>query len=94
MQAVQNYSKCQSSPTPTPNSPSGDVVLITKADLDGYHNSCDAGREMAIVAKAPKANNMAMVSRLSCLFASLKVSGSGTSVRIIRRLPVSEAQAC
>lgn len=98
-QAVQNYSKClpstpRSLPTPTiastPHSPSGDAVLITKADLEGYHNMCNAGMELAIVPKLPKAKPM--IARLSCLFASLKVSG--TSVPSSRRLPVSEARAC
>ncbi|XP_028806498.1 putative dual specificity protein phosphatase DSP8 isoform X2 [Neltuma alba] len=92
---VQNYSKCQPSPciarpTPTPYSPSRDAVLITQADLEGYHNACDAGMQLAVVAKVPRTKPM--IARLSCLFASLKVSGS--SVPAVRRLLVSEARAC
>ena len=86
--AVQNYNKRR--PSPLPYSPSGDAVLITKADLEGYHSTCDAGMELAIVPKMPKTKPM--IARLSCLFASLKVSGS--SVPMTRRLPVSESRAC
>ncbi|ESW32263.1 hypothetical protein PHAVU_002G307100 [Phaseolus vulgaris] len=86
--AVQNYDKCR--PCPLPYSPSGDTVLITKADLEGYHSTCDADMELAIVPKLPR--TMPMIARLSCIFASLKVSGS--SVPMIRRLPVSESRAC
>lgn len=87
-QAVQNYNKRTS--CPLPYSPSADAVLITKDDLEGYHSTCDAGVELAIVPKVPKAKPM--IARLSCLFASLKVSGS--SVPMTRRLPVSESRAC
>lgn len=87
-QAVQNYDKRR--PCALPYSPSGDAVLITKADLEGYHSTCDADMELAIVPKLPR--TMPMIARLSCLFASLKVSGS--SVPMIRRLPVSESRAC
>ncbi|KAK4280963.1 hypothetical protein QN277_012513 [Acacia crassicarpa] len=95
--AVQKYSKSRPSPsvasptsTLTPYSPSRDAVLITHADLEGYHNACDAGMQLAVVAKVRKAKPM--IARLSCLFASIKVSGS--SVPPIRRLPISEARAC
>jgi len=87
-QAVQNYNKRR--PSPLPYSPSGDAVLITKADLEGYHSTGDAGMELAIVPKMLKTKPM--IARLSCLFASLKVSGS--SVPMTRRLPVSESRAC
>ena len=86
--AVQNYNKRR--PSPLPYSPSGDAVLITKADLEGYHSTGDAGMELAIVPKMLKTKPM--IARLSCLFASLKVSGS--SVPMTRRLPVSESRAC
>ncbi|KAF7819742.1 putative dual specificity protein phosphatase DSP8 [Senna tora] len=93
-QAVQKYSKCLSTPVPTPTStpysPSGDTVVVTKADLEGYHNTCDNGMEVGIVTKVPKAKPM--IAKLSCLFASLKVSGS--SIPVTRRLQVSEARAC
>ncbi|KAI9128887.1 hypothetical protein K1719_000370 [Acacia pycnantha] len=88
--AVQNYSKRR--PCPRPHSPTGDEVLITKADLEGYHNTFDAGMELAIVPKGPKTKSKPMISKLSCLFASLKVSGY--SIPATRRLPVSEARAC
>ncbi|KAI4350769.1 hypothetical protein L6164_005188 [Bauhinia variegata] len=89
-EAVQEYSKRRASPTPY--SPSGDAVLITKADLEGYHSAYDSAVELAIVPKVQKTKTKPMIARLSCLFASLKVSGSGVPVN--RRLPVPEARAC
>ncbi|KAI5383157.1 phosphatidylglycerophosphate phosphatase PTPMT2 [Lathyrus oleraceus] len=86
--AVQSYNNQRHSPLP--HSPSGDTVLITKDDLEGYHSTSDTSMELAIVPKVPKAKPM--IARLSCLFASLKVSGS--SVPMTRRLPVSESRAC
>ncbi|KAL3535675.1 hypothetical protein ACH5RR_004136 [Cinchona calisaya] len=69
-------------------SPSVDAVLITKADLEGYQNSgCDTCKELVIV---PKMRTRPMIARLSCLFASLKVSGSCGPVS--RQL--TEARAC
>ncbi|KAA8534900.1 hypothetical protein F0562_029884 [Nyssa sinensis] len=71
-------------------STSGDAVLITKADLEGYHGTCDdnAGKELAIVPGVAKARPM--IARLSCLFASLKVSGGfGPVARLM-----TEARAC
>ena len=65
--AVQNYSKRR--PCSFARSPSWDAVLITKADLEGYQSSGNAGMELAIAPKVPKTNPM--ISRLSCLFASL-----------------------
>lgn len=85
---VQNYNKQR--PCPLPHSPSGDTVVITKDDLEGYHSTSDTSMELAIVPKVPKTKPM--IARLSCLFASLKVSGS--SVPMTRRLPVSESRAC
>lgn len=38
-QAVQEYKHRQMAPTSV--SPSSDVVVITKADLEGYHSACD-----------------------------------------------------
>lgn len=72
------------------HSPSGDAVLITKADLEGYHGNCDdnAGRELAIVPR--RVRTRPMMARLSCLFASLKVSG--ISGPVTGWLP--EARAC
>ncbi|XP_061371143.1 phosphatidylglycerophosphate phosphatase PTPMT2-like [Gastrolobium bilobum] len=86
--AVQDYNKRRTSPLP--HSPSADTVLITKDDLEGYHSTCDASMELAIVPKVQKTKPM--IARLSCLFASLKVSGS--CVPEARRLPVSESRAC
>ncbi|KAG6658345.1 hypothetical protein I3843_04G144100 [Carya illinoinensis] len=88
--AVQDYSKLQTSTMLC--SPPGDAVLITKADLEGYHGNYDgdAGKQLAIVPKVLKARPM--IARLSCLFAYLKVSGGcGPEPR---RLPVPEARAC
>lgn len=85
--AVQEYNKRQLATT-TSYSPSGDAVLITKADLEGYQSNCDdAGKELAIIARVARARPMA---RLSCLFASLKFSGGCGPVS--RQL--SEARAC
>ncbi|KAL7134866.1 hypothetical protein ABFS83_11G054200 [Erythranthe nasuta] len=67
---------------------SGDAVLITKADLEGYH-SPSAGKELKIVPRMTRTSPM--MARLSCLFASLKVSGNcGTTT--MRQL--TEARAC
>ncbi|CAL0312526.1 unnamed protein product [Lupinus luteus] len=85
--AVQGYHKGR--PRSLTRSPSGDAVLITQADLEGYHSTSDAGKELAIVRKVPKTKPM--IARLSCLFASLKASGS---LPMTRRLPVSESRAC
>lgn len=87
--AVQEYSKRE--PSTMLRSPSGDVVLITKADLEGYHGNYDgdAGRRLDIV---PVVKARPMIARLSCLFASLKVSGGFMPEP--RRLPVPEARAC
>ncbi|KAK6941442.1 Dual specificity phosphatase, catalytic domain [Dillenia turbinata] len=71
-------------------SPSNDAVWITKADLEGYHGYCAANssKDLAVVPKAPR--NRPMIAMLSCLFASLKASGSCGAVT--RQL--SEARAC
>ncbi|KAI9192615.1 hypothetical protein LWI28_025515 [Acer negundo] len=86
--AVQEFSR--RTPSTTTLSPSGDAVLITKADLEGYHGTCDdnAGKELAIVSRMVRTRPM--MARLSCLFASLKVSG--VSGPVTRRFP--EARAC
>ncbi|OAY27187.1 phosphatidylglycerophosphate phosphatase PTPMT2 [Manihot esculenta] len=86
--AVQEYSRRRL--PPTAQSPSGDAVLITKADLEGYHSACDdetVHKELAVV---PKIKGRPMMAMLSCLFASLKVSG--VSGPVTSRLP--EARAC
>ncbi|KAK6151887.1 hypothetical protein DH2020_014522 [Rehmannia glutinosa] len=68
----------------------GDAVLITKADLEGYHSPCndDSGKEVTIVPRLTRTKPM--MARLSCLFASLKVSGNCGPV--MRQL--TEARAC
>ena len=87
-QAVQEYK--QHRLASTGQSPSADAVLITKADLEGYHSSCDtvSGKELAIINRVTRSRPM--IAKLSCLFASLKVSGSYTPVT--RQL--TEARAC
>ncbi|XP_073044037.1 phosphatidylglycerophosphate phosphatase PTPMT2-like [Primulina eburnea] len=69
---------------------SGDVVLITKADLEGYHSPCNdiSGKELMAMPRISM--SMPMMARLSCLFSSLKVSGSCGP--ITRQL--TEARAC
>ncbi|RZC51488.1 hypothetical protein C5167_019918 [Papaver somniferum] len=70
-------------------SSSGDGVLITKADLEGYNNSCDDSKKQLSVVHKPK-KGKPMIARLSCLFAALKVSAGSSSVT--GRLP--ELRAC
>ncbi|KAM7275535.1 hypothetical protein ACFE04_017401 [Oxalis oulophora] len=80
--AVREYSMLRQTTT-TVCSPSRDAVLITKADLEGY-----TSKELAIIPRRPKPKPM--MSMLTCLFASLKVSG-------VSRPPtgrLSEARAC
>ncbi|KAL8102496.1 phosphatidylglycerophosphate phosphatase PTPMT2-like [Apium graveolens] len=86
--AVQEYK--QHRLASTCQSPSVDAVLITKADLEGYHSSCDivVGKELAIINRVTRSRPM--IAKLSCLFASLKVSGGYTPVT--RQL--TEARAC
>ncbi|KAL3829945.1 hypothetical protein ACJIZ3_018747 [Penstemon smallii] len=69
---------------------SGDAVLITKADLEGYDSPCndESGKALTIVPRI--VSTKPMMARLSCLFASLKVSGNGGPV--MRQL--TEARAC
>lgn len=88
-QAVQEYK--QHLLASTCQSPSADAVLITKADLEGYHSSCDTfvGKELAIVNRVTRSRPM--IAKLSCLFASLKVSG-GYTTPVTRQL--TEARAC
>ncbi|CAN0901425.1 Phosphatidylglycerophosphate phosphatase PTPMT2 [Linum grandiflorum] len=88
-EAVQEFSRRQMSSTTL--SPPGDEVLITKADLEGYHsptNYSTTGGEMAVVQRRMKSKPM--IAKLSCLFASLKVSG--VSGPVTGRMP--EARAC
>lgn len=61
---------------------SGDAVLITKADLEGYSK----GKEMVVVPRSG-----VMIAKLSCLFAALKVS-SGVTVPVSFKL--TETSAC
>ncbi|OVA12462.1 Dual specificity phosphatase [Macleaya cordata] len=84
--AVQEYGKLRLD-LPRSSS-SGDEVLITKADLEGYYNSSDDSRKQLVVHKAVRGRPM--IARLSCLFASLKVSAGGSAVS--SRL--SEVRAC
>lgn len=88
-QAVQEYK--QHRLASTPHSPSsGDAVLITKADLEGYRSSFDDDhkKELAIVPRM--ARSKPMIARLSCLFASLSLSGGCGPVP--RQL--TDARAC
>lgn len=85
-QAVQGFKQQRMASSPL----SSDAVLITKADLEGYHSSSDdsRGKELALVPRI--ARTQPMIARLSCLFASLKVSSSYGP--ITRQL--TEARAC
>ncbi|KAA3490075.1 Phosphotyrosine protein phosphatases superfamily protein [Gossypium australe] len=87
--AVMEYSRHRQ---PT-HSPTADAVMITKADLEGYHNTFDyiTGKELVVTPRMVIARPMiARLSKLSCLFASLKVSGVSGPVN--GRL--SETRAC
>ncbi|XP_071721499.1 phosphatidylglycerophosphate phosphatase PTPMT2-like [Rutidosis leptorrhynchoides] len=84
--AVQEYKHWRSVSNTSPAS-SGDAVLITKADLEGYH--CPSqGNELALVPRVARAGPM--IAKLSCLFASLKVS----SVSGPLSLKLTETPAC
>lgn len=69
---------------------SGDAVIITKADLEGYHSPCNdsSGKELMIVPRTTRTRPM--MAMLSCLFTSLNVSGN--SGPIVRQL--TDARAC
>lgn len=69
---------------------SGDAVLVTKADLEGYDSPCNKneGKELTVVSR--RSNTSPMMAKLSCLFASLRVSGNCAPV--MRQL--TEARAC
>ncbi|CAN4096293.1 unnamed protein product [Withania somnifera] len=84
--AVQEFKQQRVASSPL----SSDAVLITKADLEGYHSSSDdsRGKELALVPRV--ARTQPMIARLSCLFALLKVSGGYGPVT--RQL--TEARAC
>ncbi|KAJ8528251.1 hypothetical protein K7X08_021943 [Anisodus acutangulus] len=69
---------------------SSDAVLITKADLEGYHCSSDDSRGKELTLVTQRARTQPMIARLSCLFASVKVSGGCGPVT--RQL--TEARAC
>ncbi|XP_010244412.1 PREDICTED: putative dual specificity protein phosphatase DSP8 [Nelumbo nucifera] len=85
--AVQDYQKHH--PDVSAYSPSGDEVIITKADLEGYHGSHnDALKELNSARRTIRARPM--IAKLSCLFASFKVSGGTSSVA--GRLP--QIRAC
>ncbi|KAK3027130.1 hypothetical protein RJ639_042424, partial [Escallonia herrerae] len=84
--AVQEYKQQRSDLTAL--SPSRDAVLITKADLEGYHSPCDSGKELAVFPGVRRTRPM--IAKLSCIFASLKVSGGCAPVT--RQL--TEARAC
>ncbi|CAK9152786.1 unnamed protein product [Ilex paraguariensis] len=70
--------------------PAGDVVVITKADLEGYNSPCEdvSSKELALVPRVVRSRPM--IAMLSCLFASLKVSGGCGPIP--RQL--TEARAC
>nr|CAD1822199.1 unnamed protein product [Ananas comosus var. bracteatus] len=71
-------------------SPAGDAVLITEADLEGY--TVGSSEDLTISSHGNRiARARPMIARLSCLFASLKVSG-GSSLLVSHRLP--EIRAC
>lgn len=68
---------------------SGDIVFITKDDLEGYQSpSHDCPKQLVLVPKLTRAKPM--IARLSCLFASLKVSGG---FRAVSSRQLTETQA-
>lgn len=86
--AVQEYKQQRMASRITCSS--GDAVLITKADLEGYDSPFgdDSIKKLTIVPRMSRTRPM--IARLSCLFASLKFSGNyGPIVR-----QMTEARAC
>ncbi|KAJ0591487.1 putative phosphoric monoester hydrolase [Helianthus annuus] len=83
---IHEYRHWRLASTATP-SPTVDAVLITKADLEGYNSPSRGGKELALAPQVAKANPM--MAKLSCLFASLKVSGY-TPINV----KLTEAPAC
>ncbi|KAJ9547902.1 hypothetical protein OSB04_020445, partial [Centaurea solstitialis] len=65
--AVQEYKQWRLAASSSSRSSSGDAVLITKADLEGYHTPSSS--QLALIPRSRP-----MIAKLSCLFASLKVS--------------------
>lgn len=86
-QAVQEYKQWRLASTATSSPSSGDAVLITKADLEGYNGQLQ-GKELALVPRVAKTRPM--IAKLSCLFASLKVSGGSS----LMNMKLTEAPAC
>ncbi|KAL4563871.1 hypothetical protein LXL04_027919 [Taraxacum kok-saghyz] len=89
--AVQEYKQwrlASSTCSTATSSPSGDAVLITKADLEGYKIPSSQGKELAVVPKV--ARTRPMIAKLSCLFASLKVSGGCGPIN----MKLTEAPTC
>ncbi|KAL8093995.1 phosphatidylglycerophosphate phosphatase PTPMT2-like [Apium graveolens] len=86
--AVQEYKQHQLAFAA--ESPSRDAVLITTADLEGYHSFCDedAKKKLALITRGTRTSPM--IARLSCLFSSLKASGGYTS----SSKQITEARAC
>ncbi|KAK9102271.1 hypothetical protein Sjap_019525 [Stephania japonica] len=85
--AVQEYGKHQ--PNSLSNFPSGDEVLITKADLEGYYGtSDDSQKDLSIDWRSLRARPM--IARLSCLLSSLRVGGSSSPVAGL----LAEVRAC
>ncbi|XP_024966721.1 putative dual specificity protein phosphatase DSP8 [Cynara cardunculus var. scolymus] len=80
--AVQEYKQWRLAASSS-RSASGDAVLITKADLEGYHSPSSQ------VALIPRSRPM--IAKLSCLFASLKVSGITTAPVSLK---LTETPAC
>ncbi|VFQ87824.1 unnamed protein product [Cuscuta campestris] len=74
--AVQDFKQQRTGSSSHAFSPA-DAVLITKADLEGYHSSPDnySGKQLAIMPRVAKTRTRPMIAKLSCLFTSLKVSG-------------------
>ncbi|XP_058074129.1 phosphatidylglycerophosphate phosphatase PTPMT2-like [Magnolia sinica] len=70
------------------SSPTSDEVLITEADLEGYGARDNACKELSITLRT--VSRRPMIARLSCLFASLRVSNGSSPVA--GRLP--EIRAC
>ncbi|KAM7256154.1 hypothetical protein ACFE04_011895 [Oxalis oulophora] len=91
MMAVEDDSQQQ--PTTTTCSSAEDAILITKADLEGYPETCEDNssinsNELAIFPRSLKPRPM--MAMLSCFFTSMKVSGVSTP--LTGRFP--EAHAC
>lgn len=90
-QAIHEYGKRRLS-TSFSHSSSGDGVLLTEADMEGYSSSPNHDNTRKDLETVPKVSSRwSIIPQLSCLFASPRDSGGYRPVT--KRLPMAEAHA-